>query len=224
MDRIRARERSGNQSSIYQIISFASQRDTLNGTHNGTQSHDPPFVSPNETHPGTQAGTQTGTQAGTIIQTKGNETKQDIPPPVPAGSQKKTTAHWKPLVETWFDFNRKKFGDEPSFTKRDGSDLKKILQRLERRAEAKNCEWTQEEAIRWFQKFLDDCFADGWLCAHFLLSNLNNQFDKIELKQNRMKDGTAHKSGSNGFNSRNGASSFLKRGAELFGTGGKENH
>lgn len=223
MNRIRARERSGNQSSIYEILSFASQRDTLNGTHNGTQSHDPPFVSPNGTHPGTQAGTQVGTQAGTINKTKLDETKQEVSPAGPAPPKKKGVAHWQVLIKIWFDFNLEKFGDEPSFTSRDGGDLKKILQRLEKRATGKNEEWTEHTARRWFKKFLGDCFADDWLCAHFLLSNLNNQFDKIELKQNRLKNGTAHKPGPNGHNSRNGASSFLKRGAELFGAGGTEN-
>jgi hypothetical protein len=57
LGRIRTKERSGNQCSIYEVIPFVS--------HSGTQ-------------PGTQYGTHNGTQAGTIIQTKLNETKEEV--------------------------------------------------------------------------------------------------------------------------------------------------
>src|SRR5688500_13579669 len=67
LGRIKTKERSGNQCSIYEIIPFSV-------SHGGTQ-------------PGTQPGTQYGTQPGTIIQTKLNETKEEVikgdkPPPV----------------------------------------------------------------------------------------------------------------------------------------------
>lgn len=91
MGRIKTKERSGNQCSIYELLPFVSPNDTHKGTHNGTQvgTQTPIMqtVSHNGTQTGTQVGTQHGTQAGTIIQTKLNETKQEqksgeTPPPI----------------------------------------------------------------------------------------------------------------------------------------------
>ena len=86
LGRIKTRERSGNQCSVYEVIPFTSHKGTHNGTDNGTQDgtdqQSTPFVSPNGTQSGTQSGTQTGTQSetdnGIISKTKLNETKQGV--------------------------------------------------------------------------------------------------------------------------------------------------
>jgi hypothetical protein len=198
MNRLIAKERTGNQCAVYQIISFyASQY----GTHNGTQVK---TVSPNGTQPdtqlGTQSGTQTGTEPGTINKTKLDETKQNnVGAPVGAPeikpvkkidkkkNKEPATPFWEALVKVWFDYNKQKFGDDPSFAQRDPSYFRSIVQRLRKRAEKQNVEWTEPEACKRLKSFLDKCYSDKWLSTNFLLNNILNQFDKLQLNQ---KNGT----------------------------------
>jgi hypothetical protein len=90
---------------------------------------------------------------------------------------------WDLLVKTWFDFNFEKFGEKPSFSDADPRYLKKIIEKLKSRAVAKKIEWNEVTGPERLKTFLDGAFKDEWLCKHFLLRNLNEQFDTIILKQ-----------------------------------------
>lgn len=138
------------------------------------------------------------TDAVDYIKTKGQtETKPLVPaqaPPPPlvkknlikkkGKEEKETEPHWDMITKVWFDFNKKEFGDEPSFERDDPKILKRIVHRLKKRAAVANVEWTEVTAPARFKSFLDKCFADQWLRTNFLLSNLEKQFDKIILNQN----------------------------------------
>jgi hypothetical protein len=101
------------------------------------------------------------------------EKKQELPEP-----------HWEELVKVWFDFNVEKFGGKPSFEKDDPRILKRIIGRLKKRAADKQVEWTRDTSILRWKSFLTKSYEEKWLSTHFLLSNLENQFDTIILNHN----------------------------------------
>ena len=86
---------------------------------------------------------------------------------------------WNDLVKTWFEFNKKNLNIEPSFAGQDPKIFKRIVQRLKDRAEKKKVEWTATSGTQRLQLFLDAAFNDKWLKDHFLLSNLEKQFDTV---------------------------------------------
>jgi hypothetical protein len=99
-----------------------------------------------------------------------------------AKKQEEPEPYWKKLVDAWFEFNKKHFQEEPSFKGRDPKFFKSIIENLKKRAAKKNVEWTEVEALRRLNGFLVAAFTDEWLCKHFLLENLDKQFDKIILQ------------------------------------------
>lgn len=104
--------------------------------------------------------------------------------------EKKITKHWQQLVETFFSFYEKKFdGEKPSFDGSAPRDLKSIAEVLEKRAQAANVEWTEENAIIRLNLFLDAAYKVDWLRDNFLLFNLNRQKDKIFLTIKRISNG-----------------------------------
>ena len=104
--------------------------------------------------------------------------------------EKKITKHWQKLVETFFDFYEKKFdGEKPSFDGSAPRDLKSIAEVLEKRAQAANVEWTEENAITRLNLFLDAAHKVDWLRDNFLLFNLNRQKDKIFLTVKKISNG-----------------------------------
>jgi hypothetical protein len=100
LGRIRTKERSGNESSIYEIIPLSTNQNYFPVFQDGTQSG---------THNGTHNGTQRGTQPGTIIKTKQDEKKLlDINISFESfwdayekrtGSKKKLEAKWEKLSD-----------------------------------------------------------------------------------------------------------------------------
>lgn len=91
---------------------------------------------------------------------------------------------WKELVKVWFDFGKKKFGEEPTFGRDDPKIFKRILHRLIDRANKKGHEWNVKTGPEKLSTFLDAAFEDAWLSKNFLLSNLEKQFDKVIQNQN----------------------------------------
>jgi len=124
------------------------------------------------------------------IKTK-KETKDNSGTNVPGTESKKqkkkkqapeyVTPHWPALVAEWHRFNKEdeRLKCEVSFKDADPRNFKKIVDNLQKRAESKNIEWTEIEAVRRLNKFLQSALDDKWLPQNFLLNNLNNQFDKI---------------------------------------------
>lgn len=91
---------------------------------------------------------------------------------------------WQKFVDIWFEFGKQKFGEQPSFKQQDPKILKRIIQLLKKRAALKKAEWSEETGPRRFLLFLEGAFCDAWLSKHFLLKNLETQFDQIIQRQN----------------------------------------
>jgi hypothetical protein len=90
--------------------------------------------------------------------------------------------HWNLLVGIWFSFNKERLGEEPSFERDDPKVLKRIVQRLKKRAEKKNVPWTETTAPQRLKSFLEGAYAEDWISKHFLLANLERQFDIVIQK------------------------------------------
>jgi hypothetical protein len=101
-----------------------------------------------------------------------------------------TEPYWQKLVDAWFEFSTQKFGEPPSFSRDDPKILKRIIALLKKRAAAKSVEWTEAAAIERFNLFLARAFDDDWLSKHFLLANLEKQFDVIVQQQKPEKKET----------------------------------
>jgi hypothetical protein len=196
--RIVFRSRNGQQSSVYSMISF----------HGGAQ---------NETQSGTQTVTQSGAQSETqtvpitkLNEKKLNETTSAPAAPLPPEKKEKQVGkkskaeetpepYWEQLVEVWFSFGEKKFRERPSFDGQDPKIFKRIIHRLKKRAEIKQNEWNEATAPQKLQQFLDAAFTEEWLSKHFILPNLEKQFDIVIQNQKEKKvNGTAHQQTSNG--------------------------
>lgn len=101
-----------------------------------------------------------------------------------------STPHWEKCVETWFGFYEGHFGEKPTFSGSAPRDLQTILNGLQKKAEERNYEWTEQQAVSSLTVFLQCAMkADRWLKENFLLLNLNRQFDKIiqHAKSSRAK-------------------------------------
>ncbi len=147
-------------------------------------------------HPTTvQTFVPNGTSAPSAARAEKKEGESKIPeaqtPPQPQAPKEKkvapkkekvepATAHWRALVEEWFRFYAEKHeGNNPRFRKSDTAHFKEIIQALERRAIAKDVAWTEEVAVERLRYFLTHAYGRNWLQKHFLLPNLNSQFDAI---------------------------------------------
>jgi hypothetical protein len=123
-------------------------------------------------------------------ETKQNNVVPEKPAPPKKVSKQKVEEpepFWQQLVDTWFVFGEEKFGIKPSFERDDPKILKRIVQRLKKRAAEKKVEWNQHTGPQRLRIFLESAFTDKWLSEHFLLSNLEKQFDKIIQNQSAKK-------------------------------------
>lgn len=104
----------------------------------------------------------------------------------PGGRKKNEDAfpHWEKLVECWFTFFKKITGENPSFAGADPRHLRNILQKLKKRAEEKNVEWSEANSVTRFNGFLQKMSEDAWMRNNFLLSNLDQKFDKYITQKN----------------------------------------
>lgn len=164
--------RNGQQAAIYTLIAFQG------GAQSGTQS-------------GTQSGAQTGTQTVPILKLNETKLKSKSHSGHKSGTEKKTIDYWKKFVEAWFEFYKSKFTDKPTFNATMAASLKSIMLRIRKTADEKKLsEWTEEYAVRCLIYFLNKAYADDWLKANFLLTNLSSKFDSIV---NQPNDGTTSK-------------------------------
>lgn len=83
------------------------------------------------------------------------------------------------MERQWMSFYRSKFGFKPTYGKAHAISLEAIITGLKQRATDTKAKWTKGLAIEWFEDFLNRAYADKWLKNHFLLPNLERQFDLI---------------------------------------------
>jgi len=105
--------------------------------------------------------------------------KPSLPKKVDKKKEEQPEPYWQALVNVWFAFGKEKFGEEPSFAKGDPKIFKRIIQLLKARATKKNLPWDEITAPQRLLAFLISAFQDPWLCKNFLLSHIENQFDKF---------------------------------------------
>lgn len=117
---------------------------------------------------------------------KNPQEKEEKKGPAQKKEEKGITPYWQKLVDTWFSFYRDRFDLEPTFNAASAKNLKTIIEGLQKISLQKNYQWTEDYAVRCLTHFLLKAYADGWLKANFLLSNLANKFDAIV---NPMNDG-----------------------------------
>lgn len=127
-------------------------------------------------------------QYNTEDKTKQNKSSAAKKPPAEKSVSKKKEEDppepfWQELISVWFDFGKEKFNAEPSFAGQDPKIFKRIIALLKKRAAANQVEWTQDTGPRRLRLFLDAAFADDWLSKHFLLSNLEKQYDSVIQNQ-----------------------------------------
>lgn len=98
--------------------------------------------------------------------------------------KKESTAepHFKPLVETYFNFCEENFGTKPSFDGAIPRDFKNLIAALRKRSEESNFEWTEYCASETLRYFLEVAITDQWICKNFLVRVLFTQKDKIFFK------------------------------------------
>lgn len=153
-------------------------------------------VTSEETTPPTTFSTQ---KESKVNEKKLDEIKENVVPDKPAPQKKvikpkieePPEPYWQELVNAWFDFGLEKFKVKPSFDGEHPKIFKRIIQRLKKRAAEKNIEWNQDTGPRRLRFFLENAFTDKWLSEHFLLSNLEKQFDKIIQNQSSKKQTAA---------------------------------
>ncbi len=83
------------------------------------------------------------------------------------------------MERQWLSFYRSKFGFKPTYGKTQALSLDAIIKGLKQRSVDTKAKWTKGLAFEWFEDFLNRAYADKWLGTHFLLSNLERQFDLI---------------------------------------------
>jgi hypothetical protein len=114
--------------------------------------------------------------------------------PLPSSKKKKkeigeTVEFWPALVAVWFEFYKKNpgKGEEPTFEGQSPASLKKIVERLKKRSEAKNIQWSENTSCDTLAKFLTYAYGLNWLKDNFLLQNLERQYDKIVNQSNETR-------------------------------------
>ena len=141
---------------------------------------------PEETPKIPELSTQTKEKETKVNETKGKMVVAASPAPKKFSLFRKAEEpepHWGKLVDAWMDFGKEKFGVRPGFERDDPKIFKRIIQRLKKRAEERNIPWTGDSGPKRLRLFLKSAYADKWLSANFLLSNLEKQFDKFIQRQ-----------------------------------------
>lgn len=97
------------------------------------------------------------------------------------GKNPDSEPYWHLIRKKWIWFNKThvKFNVEP-IPDRDYSHIHRIIEKLRERAVAQAVEWTEENALTRWEKFLTIAFTkDGWLHDNFLAGNLESKMQKV---------------------------------------------
>lgn len=132
-----------------------------------------------------------GTEEGQGSSDKEQPKKEKKVPRKKRKKKEDSTPHWMVLVDVWFEFYEKHEGLKPSFAGSDPRELKEIVGKLQKRAEEEEYEWTEEVAKDTLLYFLKIAKRGKWLKDHFLLMNINRQFDTILSHAIREKTGSS---------------------------------
>lgn len=177
--RINWKQRGGNLCAEYELIFFSINEKRKNSVRNTDTSADASPDTKAHTSPNTN-----GTQKRTINrqdQNKQNKTSSKSHSGAGAPDKKKTEVlFWKSFVGKWNDWYLAKFKNQYNYLEKDFAHLKRIYKFLERRAVAKNFEFTEENLLAAFDFFLEKAWnKDQWLKQNFSIPNVLSQFNQI---------------------------------------------
>lgn len=112
--------------------------------------------------------------------------------------KKVSTQHWQPVVKVWFDLFAELVppppGEEkavPCFDTIDTAQLKIILRDIRDRCEKKKLEWTEENAVKFFDMFIRRAWTDDFTSRNFMLKIISSRRGLIFNNQiTHKKNGT----------------------------------
>lgn len=87
-------------------------------------------------------------------------------------------------VETWFNFYRKKTGQEYVMDGMQGKHLKHLLKKIEVKLKQKGLEVTDENVVNSLNGFLHH-LNDNWILEHLEISIVNSKFNVLYAKATR---------------------------------------
>lgn len=183
--RLKWKQRGGNLCAEYELIFFSVRTADAKGNAKAN------------TVPDAKANTKP-TQTGTIIRedkTTPDKTRHSFvePPVADTTSTKKNDAvkkedkpkdpplpFWKKFVDTWEEFYLEHKNEKYAYADKDFKCLKSIYQFLQKRAEAKKYEWTEENLMQAFTWFLKKAYEkDNWTRENFSIPKILSQFNEI---------------------------------------------
>jgi hypothetical protein len=140
-------------------------------------------VSSEETAPPSEVTTAPSAES-TQKEIKGKERKENnsasATPPAEGRAFKEKTKFWKTLMDDWVAFYKKEYSTEPTINAASATNLKSIIDRLEKVAAKNRVEWTEVEARIRLKEFLQKALVHSpWLKRNFLINNISSQFDAI---------------------------------------------
>jgi hypothetical protein len=106
-----------------------------------------------------------------------------------APEEKKELPFWKNFISVWNEWYKTKFNGSYAFMKKDFAQLKRIYIFLEKRAQEKKFEFTEENLLAEFKFFLNKAWEkDDWLRQNFSIPNVLSQFNQIANGQSNSKN------------------------------------
>lgn len=114
-----------------------------------------------------------------------------------ASEQKKIKKYWAEFIKVWDDDYRSHFeNEEYQYLKKDFNHLGKIHEFFEKRARARNMEFSEQYLCEAFKFFLNKAWKkDEWLRKNYTPSNMLNQFNAIVNETEKSAAGSAKRSG-----------------------------
>ena len=111
---------------------------------------------------------------------KNQEPKKKVAPKK-KGRNPDSEPYWKEIRARWIWFNKTHLIFDPQpIPERDYSHMHRIIEKLRERAVGQAVEWTEQNALDRWEKFLTAAYTkDEWLAKNFLLGNLETKMQKI---------------------------------------------
>ena len=103
---------------------------------------------------------------------------------------------WKSFVSVWNEWYQSKFNGAYAYMEKDFAHLKKIYKFLEKRANDKKFEFTEENLLAAFKFFLEQAWKRDWLRQNFSIPNVLSQFNQIANGNGQKNSKTGNKSDS----------------------------
>lgn len=88
------------------------------------------------------------------------------------------TLFWTELVAAWFRCYNSRKGTDPNFTNGEQPALKRLIEKIRKKAVEAKLEWCSETATACLEMFLNK-IDDKWIINNFTLRTIDSKFDSI---------------------------------------------